>query len=66
MLVFGFAAAGSAGKASDPTIALEAGAADVGREVAGEGRRDDEADEAHGVGPTLPGPLRLADKAGNG
>ena len=67
MVVFGFTAAGSAGNASeDVGFAIrEMGALDEGREVAGEGREEDDADGvSQGVAPTLPAPTRLADVAG--
>lgn len=67
IVVFGFAAAGKAGNASELVAfaALEVGGLEDGRDEAGEGR--EEVDVAtHGVAPTLPAPTRLADDTGMG
>lgn len=67
MVVFGFAATGSAGKASelDGLAAREIGALDECRDGAGEGLDEEEAEGvSQGVAPTLPAPTRLADVAG--
>ena len=71
-MVLGFAATGSAGKASiaAPFILLDGGGAlESGWEDKGGGLDDDDDDEeaegaTHGVAPTRPGPTLLAEEAG--
>lgn len=64
MVVFGFGTAGKAGNASGfAAFAVRVtGGLDDGREVAGEGRAEEEAEGvSQGVAPTRPAPARLAD-----
>ena len=65
-MVLGFAAAGSAGKASPVAEAsglLMVDGLDTGRDGTGEGL-DEEAGATHGVAPTRPAPALLAEDAG--
>lgn len=67
IIVFGFAAAGSAGKASVAglfALPVAVGGLDVGRDEAGDGFVDDTDDAIQGVAPTRPAPTLLADGAG--
>lgn len=67
MVVFGFKAAGKAGKASELVAfaTLDVGGLEDGRDEEGEAR-EEEVVVIQGVAPTLPAPTRLADAAAMG